>query len=107
MRAALEAAGCGYLVGLPRRSNPEVEELLAEARRTPLEQWEPVPGPAPQAEADWSRVLEVRRKQTRRRWFAVHSPERLEYERTQREGERERLREAWARLAPDSHLTLK
>ena len=63
VRTALEAAGCGYLVGLPRRRNPEVEELLAEARRTPLERWEPVPGPAPQAAADWSRVLEVRRKQ--------------------------------------------
>ena len=98
VRAALEAAGCGYLVGLPRRRNPEVEELLAEARRTPLERWEPVPGPAEQAEADWSRVLEVRRKQPGRRWFAVHAPERLEYERTQREGERERLREGLERL---------
>jgi len=43
VREVLEAAGCGCLVGLPRRRNPEVEARLAEARWTPLEQWEPVP----------------------------------------------------------------
>ena len=36
-------------------------------------------------------MLEVRREQPGRRWFVVHSPERQEYERTQREGERERV----------------
>ena len=43
-------------------------------------------------------MLEVRREQPGRRWFVVHSPERQEYERTQREGERERLREGLERL---------
>lgn len=98
VREALDAAGCGYLLGLPRRQNRAVEELLAEAQRTPLEAWEPVPGPATQDPERASRVLEVGREQDGPRRFAVYSPERLEYERQQRERERERLREGLERL---------
>ena len=51
VREELDAAGCGYLMGLSRRHNGDVEELLAEARRTPPEDWPVVPGPATQAAA--------------------------------------------------------
>ena len=98
-RTALEAAGCGYLLGLPRRRNPDVEALLAAARRTPLADWEPVPGPSDPEAA--TRVLEVPCARAGKRWFAVHSPERLEYERAQRE--RERLRAGLERLLQKHH----
>lgn len=98
VRAALEAAGCGYLVGLSRRHNRAMKELLAEAQRTPPEDWAVVPGPATQAPEAFSRVLEVGRELDGPRRFAVYSPERLAWERQQRERERERLRAGLERL---------
>ena len=97
-RTALEAAGCGYLLGLPRRRNPDVEALLAAARRTPLADWEPVPGPGPSDPEAATRVLEVPCARAGKRWFAVHSPERLEYERAQRERLRAGLERLQARV---------
>ena len=41
-----EEAGCAYLVGLSRRQGRVVEKMLAEARRTPLEDSAVVLGPA-------------------------------------------------------------
>ena len=38
-RQVLGKAGCGYLLGLPRRNRSEAEALLAEAQETPLESW--------------------------------------------------------------------
>ena len=98
VREELDAAGCGYLMGLSRRHNADVKQLLAEARRTPPEDWAVVPGPATQAAEAASRVLEVGRAPDGPRRFAVYSPERQAWEQQQRERERERLRTALERL---------
>ena len=81
VREELDAAGCGYLMGLSRRHNADVKQLLAEARRTPPEDWAVVPGPA-------TRVLEVGRAPGGSRRSAVYSPERRAWERQQRERKR-------------------
>ena len=95
-RKALERAGCGYLLGVPRRNNVEAQALLEEAGKTPLEQWTLVEprerGPAARKRG-LTRVLEVPSARAGVRCFAVHSEERLEYERAQREQEQKRLEE--------------
>lgn len=98
VRQALEAEECGYLLGLPRRQNAAVAAILEQARRTPRAEWIVVPGPgAPDPQRE-TRVLEVPCPQAGRRWFAVHSQERLAWERQQRLRERERLQAGLERL---------
>ena len=89
-RQVLGKAGCGYLLGLPRRNRTEAAALLAEAQETPLESWTEVD---PGRGEGVTRVVEVQSTREGVRCLVVHSQERLAYERAQREQEGKRLEE--------------
>ena len=81
-RQVLGKAGCGYLLGLPRRNRSEAAALLAEAQETPLESWTEVDRGRGEGV---TRVVEVQSTREGVRCLVVHSQERLAYERAQRE----------------------
>lgn len=101
VRQSLEEAECGYLIGLPRRSNADAAEILRQAGQTPLKQWTAVDAERvgqPDGPRGMTRVLEVESKRSGKRWFAVHSEERQEYEQQQRQREQEKLKQKLDRL---------
>lgn len=89
---------CGYLLGMVRRRNPEVEQLLDRVKE---EAWIDCPAginaqekkPSPR-----TRVQEVPSAQTGKRCFVIDSDERREYEQRQREKTMRRAREALAKV---------
>jgi transposase len=89
---------CGYLLGMVRRRNPEVEKLLDRVRE---EAWIDCPAginareqsPSPQ-----TRVQEVPSDRPGVRCFVIDSEERRDYEQQQREKTMRRAREALAKV---------
>ena len=89
---------CGYLLGMVRRRNPEVEKLIDRVKE---DAWIDCPGginaqektPSPR-----TRVQEVPGDRTGVRCFVIDSDERREYEQRQREKTMGRAREALAKV---------
>jgi hypothetical protein len=89
---------CGYLLGMVRRRNPEVEKLIDRVKE---DAWIDCPGginaqektPAPR-----TRVQEVAGDRAGVRCFVIDSDERREYEQRQREKTMRRAREALAKV---------
>jgi transposase len=89
---------CGYLLGMVRRRNPEVEKLIDRVKD---DAWIDCPGginaqektPSPR-----TRVQEVRGDRAGVRCFVIDSDERREYEQRQREKTMGRAREALAKV---------
>jgi hypothetical protein len=89
---------CGYLLGMVRRRNPEVEKLIDRVKE---DAWIDCPGginaqektPTPR-----TRVQEVPGDRAGVRCFVIDSDERREYEQRQREKTMRRAREALAKV---------
>jgi transposase len=87
----LRARGHGYLVGLQRRRRPEIVRYLERASGP----WQECPvgiAAREKSQGPKTRVQEVASGQARVRVFVVHSEEREEYERRQRERSMEQVR---------------
>jgi len=95
--ARLRARGQGYLVGLQRRRRPEIVRYLEQATGP----WQECPvgiAAREKSEEPKTRVQEVASDQAGVRVFVVHSEEREEYERRQRERSMDKVREELAGL---------
>ncbi len=93
----LRAQGQGYLVGLQRRRRPEIVRYLERATGP----WQECPvgiAAREKSEGPKTQVQEVASDQAGVRVFVVHSEEREEYERRQRERSMDRVREELAGL---------
>jgi len=89
---------CGYLLGMVRRRNPEVEKLLD---RVQDDAWVDCPGGINACEKTppaQTRVQEVASDRAGVRCFVIDSDERREYEQRQREKTMRRAREALAKV---------
>ena len=89
---------CGYLLGMVRRRNPEVEKLIDRVKE---DAWIDCPGGINAQEKSPSprtRVQEVSGERTGVRCFVIDSDERREYEQRQREKTMRRAREALAKV---------
>jgi transposase len=97
--ALLRARGQGYLVGLKRRRNQQVQRYIQAAAQGP---WQECPvGISAQEKATMPRTLvsEVAGEEAGVRVFVVQSDERLAYERAMREAAMEKTRQALEKLA--------
>jgi len=93
----LRVRGHGYLVGLQRRRRPEIVRYLERARGP----WQECPARIvvrEKSQGPKTQVQEVASEQAGVRVFVVHSEEREEYERRQRERSMEQVREELAGL---------
>lgn len=93
----LRARGQGYLVGLNRRRRPEVLRYVERATGP----WQECPAgiaACERSQVPKTRVQEVNSEQAGVRVFVVHSEERQEYERRQREKSMQRVREEFEAL---------
>lgn len=89
---------CGYLLGIVRRRNPEVEKLID---RTKEDAWINCPAginAQEKASSPRTRVQEVPGERRGVRCFVIDSDERREYEQRQREKTMRRAREALAKV---------
>jgi len=89
---------CGYLLGMVRRRNPEVEKLIDRVKE---DAWIDCPAginAQEKAPSPRTRVQEVSGERTGVRCFVIDSDERREYEQRQREKTMRRAREALAKV---------
>jgi transposase len=89
---------CGYLLGMVRRRNPEVEKLIDRVKE---DAWIDCPAginAQEKASSPRTRVQEVSGERRGVRCFVIDSDERREYEQRQREKTMRRAREALAKV---------
>lgn len=89
--ATLRQAQQGYLVGLNRRRSERIYNYI-QAATGPWQECPPAPSAMERETPAKTRVQEVPSKEPGVRVFVVHSEERLEYERGQRESAMEKVR---------------
>src|SRR5262249_15336909 len=97
--AMLRQRGQGYLVGLKRRRNEQVNRYIQAAAQSRGEQCSGGISAREKEKVPCTMVTEVAGEEPGVRVFVVQSEERLAYERTMREAAMERTRQALEKLA--------